>query len=231
MKQAIFFLLGAIVLAGCGKAGGGKGDNPVPQQGKIALLSPAQNELCTQGSVISAAESTVTLKWSGFSGSNSYELTIKNLADGSAETRTTGETQAAVTLERNMPYSWSVISRSAANAVLAKSEVWKFYNSGPAGIDYAPFPAEIVSPAVNEAVTVSDGRVNLVWHATDVDNDIVSYDVYLGETSQPALVASAVTASATSADVSAGKTYYWKVVTRDAKGNTSDSGVFEFMTK
>jgi hypothetical protein len=30
--------------------------------------------------------------------------------------------------------------------------------------------------------------------------------------------------------VVANTTYYWKVITRDTKGNTSDSGVFEFKT-
>lgn len=231
MKQLAYLIGGLIMLTGCGKSGGGKGDTPVPQPGKLALLAPAQNELCTQGSVISTTQSTVTLKWAAFNGASTYELAIKNLEDGTVKSQTTSSTQADATLDRNQPYSWSVISRSASNAVLAKSDTWRFYNAGPSIVDYAPFPAEIISPSINQVITVNNGKVNLKWNATDVDNDILNYDIYLGESQPPALVQTGITTTTVDINVVAGKTYYWKIVTRDAKGNTSDSGVYQFMTE
>jgi hypothetical protein len=231
MRYLVITTLSLIILTGCGKGGGGGTNTPVPQPGKLTLLSPAQNELCTQGSVISTSQSTVTLKWVAVDNTGSYEVSIKNLVDGTSATQTTSGTQTSLTLKRNTPYSWSVISNSAANAALAKSETWKFYNSGPASVSYAPFPAEIISPMINQTVAVDNGKVSLSWNATDVDNDILNYDVYFGETPQPDLTRSAITAKTLEENVTSGKLYYWKIVTRDSKGNTSDSGTFPFMTK
>ena len=229
MKQAIFALLSMIILTGCG---GHKGNTPAPAPGKAALLAPAQNEVCTQGTVISASQSTVTLKWAAAANATGYEIKIKNLEDGTTISQTTGNTQFDATLKRNTPYSWSVTSKAANNNTTTPSDIWKFYNSGPAVVNYAPFPAEILAPAMNQTITISNGKVTLSWNSSDVDNDIVNYDVYLGDSSSPALLQGKVLESTLKdVSVSVGKTYYWKVITRDSKGNTSDSGIYQFTTK
>jgi len=229
MKQAIFALLSMIILTGCG---GHKGNTPAPAPGKAALLAPAQNEVCTQGTVISASQSTVTLKWAAAANATGYEIKIKNLEDGTTISQTTGNTQFDATLKRNTPYSWSVTSKAANTTTTTQSDIWKFYNSGPAVVNYAPFPAEILAPAMNQTITISNGKVTLSWNGSDVDNDIVNYDIYLGDSSSPALLQGKVLESTLKdVSVSVGKTYYWKVITRDSKGNTSDSGIYQFTTK
>jgi len=229
MKQAIFTLLSIIILTGCG---GHKGNSPAPAPGKAALLAPAQNEVCTLGTVISASQSTVTLKWVAAANATGYEIKIKNLEDGTTQSQTTANTQFDATLKRNTPYSWSVTSKAANNNTTTPSDIWKFYNSGPAVVNYAPFPAEILAPAMNQTITISNGKVTLSWNGSDVDNDIVNYDVYLGDSSSPALLQGKVLESTLKdVSVSVGKTYYWKVITRDSKGNTSDSGIYQFTTK
>lgn len=229
MKQAIFALLSMIILTGCG---GHKGNTPAPAPGKAALLAPAQNEVCTQGTVISASQSTVTLKWAAAANATGYEIKIKNLEDGTTISQTTGNTQFDATLKRNTPYSWSVTSKAANTTTTTQSDIWKFYNSGPAVVNYAPFPAEILAPAMNQTITISNGKVTLSWNGSDVDNDIVNYDVYLGDSSSPALLQGKVLESTLKdVSVSVGKTYYWKVITRDSKGNISDSGIYQFTTK
>jgi len=229
MKQAIFALLSMIILTGCG---GHKGNTPAPAPGKAALLAPAQNEVCTQGTVISASQSTVTLKWAAAANATGYEIKIKNLEDGTTISQTTGNTQFDATLKRNTPYSWSVTSKAANTTTTTQSDIWKFYNSGPAVVNYAPFPAEILAPAMNQTITISNGKVTLSWNGSDVDNDIVNYDIYLGDSSSPALLQGKVLESTLKdVSVSVGKTYYWKVITRDSKGNISDSGIYQFTTK
>ena len=231
MRQLIFILISVVILTGCGKGTVKKDDAP-PASNKPVLLSPAQNEICEQGKVISATSSSVTLKWNAVSNANSYEINIKNLTDGSVITQTVNATQLDVALTRNAPYSWSVTSKATAGGATAKSDTWKFYNSGPATISYAPFPAEIVAPAMNQIVAIVNGKITLSWNGSDVDNDIVSYDVYLSDSPTPTLLRSNVTVnSITDVVVTGGTKYYWKVVTRDGKVNTSDSGVYKFSTQ
>lgn len=229
MRQVIFILLSMVILTGCG---GHKGDTPVPPPGKPILLAPAQNEVCTQGIVVSATQSTISLKWTAPTSAGNYEVNIKNLEDGTIITQTTVNTQLDVALKRNTPYSWSITSKSTDNNTATKSDIWKFYNSGPAIVNYAPFPAEIVAPEMNQAVAVLNGKITLSWNGSDVDNDTVNYDVYLSDLPSPALLQSKVLENTLKdVAVSAGKTYYWKIITRDSKGNTSDSGIYQFSTK
>lgn len=228
MRKAALILFSIFIFTGCGKSGSSPA---APDLAKLALISPAQNEICTQGAIISTTQSTVTLKWAAAANSNSYDVNIKNLGDLTTISQTTTNTQVDVILNRNTPYSWSVTSKSSASTSSSQSDVWKFYNSGVAITSYAPFPADISSPLMGQAVTAINGKITLSWTGSDVDNDIVSYDVYLGNLPIPDLLQSNINqTSLNNVSISAGKTYYWKVVTKDSKGNLSDSGVYRFTT-
>ena len=158
-------------------------------------------------------------------------LTVTNLLTKVQQVQTVVTTSATAILLNNTPYSWQVTSKSGSSTATAASAVWKFYSSGPGASSYPPYPAELVSPTLGQTVTPIGGKITLTWKGTDADNDIVNYDVYLGTTSAPVLIKGQHAASTlTDVGVSANTTYYWKVVTRDAKGNTSDSGVYEFKT-
>jgi hypothetical protein len=132
-------------------------------------------------------------------------------------------------LKRNKPYSWFVKSGSSLTTATAQSDTWKFYNSGPAAVNYAPFPADLIAPALAQSITAVGGKIAISWAGNDVDNDIESYDVYLSDTTTPTLLASGVTTnSLNDVVVVSGKQYYWKIITNDKKGNKSESGVNYF---
>lgn len=193
------------------------------------LTSPAQNEACNTGTVVSSTESTVLLSWTNAANAESYEISIKNLIANTSITQTSTSNSLLVTLLINTPYSWQVTSKSSKTSVTAKSDIWKFYNSGPGTLSYAPFPAEMISPTYNQAISASAGKITLDWNGTDADNDITVYDVYLGTTNSPALLQANVSSSILSnVAVNTATTYYWKVITKDAKGNSSDSGLYQF---
>jgi hypothetical protein len=225
MKKGIFILLAIFVLMGCSKK---QSDTPDIKPSQAELSAPAQNAVCTNGTILSVTQSTISFSWNASNNTDSYNLIVKNLLTSDSTVQNTTQTQAPVTLLRNTPYSWYIVSKSTKTTVTARSPVWKFYNSGPGVVTYAPFPAELTSPGF--AQLVNAGTINLTWKGSVVVPDVIaSYDVYFGTTNSPAIKASAISDSfLNNITVAASTTYYWKVITRDTFGNTSDSGLYQF---
>jgi len=194
------------------------------------LTTPVQNGICVTGTVISDTQSSVTFAWNASENTDNYDVFIKNLLTSVTTTQNTTQTQLTATLSRSTPYSWYVVSKSAKISSTAQSDTWKFYNSGPGVVTYAPFPADITAPTSGQIVTTS--TVNLTWTGSAVDNStIASYDVYFGTASNPPLLQSGVTDSfINNITLTAKTTYYWKVMTKDKNNDTSDSGIYQFST-
>jgi hypothetical protein len=225
IKIGIATLL-VFILSTCGE----KASEP-PTPFAPILNVPLKDEVCLTGKVISDSESTVEFKWSAAGYAENYELSIKNLLTSAITTHTTSATNIVLTLMRNTPYSWFVTSKSSKSPTTAVSPTWKFYNSGLGATSYPPYPAEIISPTLGQKVTAVNGKLTLQWRGLDTDNDIVNYDVYFGTSNAPGILQSKLSeTSLANVAVNPATTYYWKVITRDAKGNTSDSGTFQFIT-
>jgi hypothetical protein len=211
---------------GCKKHNAKPDINPA----KAVLTAPAQNEVCTTGTIISPTESAVLFTWDASANTNNYTLVLTNLLTTAKTTQSTAQTQITLTLARNTPFSWYIISTSSATTATAQSDTWKFYNSGPGVVTYAPFPAQIISPTFGQLIPATNGTINLEWQGSSVSpGTIANYDVYFGTTNTPALTYASITNSyVNSVAVVSGTTYYWRVITRDSAGNTSDSGLYEF---
>ena len=220
-----------IILTSCG---GGKSDAPENPQ-KItpdaALLTfPEQNALCISGAGNSDNESMVVFKWNTAKNAVAYDVSVKNLVNGSLTTLSSDKSELAISILRSTPYSWFVISKSK-DGLIATSPTWKFYNSGAGVVSYPPFPADEMAPASGVTVMPENGKIKLSWKGSDTDNDILNYDVYFGTLASPPLLSALQTAqSLNEVSVVAKTKYYWKVVSRDSKGNTSDSDVVQFST-
>jgi len=207
-----------------------KGEKTNPQPEKAILVFPNDNTICVEGTIISNTESSINFTWNSSTNTESYEFSIKNLITGTSINKIVNTPNIEIILLRNTPYSWFVSSRNTKNSSVAKSDTWKFYNSGPGVISYSPFPAEIISPKKDQTVQAISGNINLEWKGSDVDGDIINYDIYLGTTNTPSIFNSKITSSSlTNVAVKTNTTYYWKVITRDSKGNLSDSGLNQFM--
>jgi hypothetical protein len=228
MKKALIIFSVILILTGCG----GKKNNPPPDINPVAatLTAPAQNEVCTTGTIISATESTVQFTWDAPTNTNSYELVLENLLTSTKTSQTTAQTQISINLLRNTPFSWYIISKSSNTSATAQSSTWKFYNSGPGVVTYAPFPADITSPTFGESITATNGAIDLTWQGSSVNpGTIANYDVYFGTTNTPPIAYSATTNSyVDNVTVVSGTTYYWRVITRDIQGDTSDTGLYQF---
>ena len=220
MRKAFLFLL--ILCIGCRK-------DPEPLPAKAVLLLPKNNEICADGVIVSASRSKILFKWDAAKNSDSYVLSIKNLDNGQISTHSTDKTQLELELDRNLAYSWFITSKNTQINKEISSDLWKFYNPAPAQTSFSPFPAELTVPRYGEVIPLSTATVTLRWSATDPDGDIDSYDVYLGNTSVPVLYRSGLkTAVLADLVLDRNKTYYWKIITRDSKGNRSNSDVYVF---
>lgn len=221
-KVLIITILFSFLLFNCGK----NDDGPsVP--GAADLIFPEENSECTEGVSINSTESIITFVWSSARNSTSYELILTNTDTGVSDGFKTTDTKLDVTLEKGETYSWSVTSLSNNESLTTKSETWYFHNAGGAE-SYAPFPATIVNP--NSGSKFSDiSSIGLFWAGSDVDNDITGYDVYLDNVNPPiAIVRTGTQEQFATITSLIPDVYYWKIITKDAEGNTSDSGVYQF---
>ncbi len=230
MRYIFGFILGLIVV-GCG----GKDNEPVsvqkqaPAPGITTLSSPVNNIVCLKGTSVTATSSSVIFSWGAASDAESYQLVIKNLTTQTSSAYITTKTGDTISLAINTPYSWSV---SAINSTgKTTSDSWKFYLSGTSTNSYAPFSADLTAPTSGQVINsggAASVSVTFQWVGSDPDNDIASYALYLDNTNGATQVVASQTAATATQTLASGKTYYWKVVTKDKLGNTSVSTVNSF---
>lgn len=232
MKHFIYILCLGFLVFGCSKSSvddaNPEGENPdgtgnEGTKGSVALYFPQENMLCNLGTNITPTESTVFFEWKA-NASDNYKITIENLFTGHIIQQETTEDVIPIVLQRATPYKWFV--ESTKGSVTDKSAIWQFYNAGPGEQSYAPFPAVINAPLMAASIQ-NTTSITLKWTGNDVDDDIVGYDVHFGTNSTPALFSSDLTVAELNVTVASG-IYYWKIITKDALGNTSDSGVYQF---
>lgn len=220
-------ILGVLVmLLGCG----GGDDGPPPSPEGALLVFPEQNSECTTGIEINETQSQVTFEWQPAKNTDRYTLTVINLNTNIPQAISTINTSAVLSIEKGAPFSWSILSSNSDSDETATSESWLFYNAG-SQTTYAPFPAQIEFPKPGSTVQADgNGQVMLSWTGADVEDDIATFEVYFSETNPPeTLIATTdMTTPQALVNVSSGTIYYWKVISTDVQGNSSDSGVFEF---
>jgi hypothetical protein len=93
-----------------------------------------------------------------------------------------------------------------------------------------PNPPTLVSP-VEAAFGVS--RIpTLSWNGSDPDNDVLTYDVYLGRVSDnlPLVGANSGPSSYSGSLLNGGTRYYWRIVARDPSGAEASSVTQTFVT-
>lgn len=229
--KKIFIAIFSLVIVSCG--GGDEPDTPPTPEVKnpepALLVLPLKNEECNQGSIVSDTQSKVKFEWNKADNTNTYNLIIKNLSTNEEDENTTSNTTLTKTLSRGTSYSWKVISISNSSTKTATSEIWNFYNAGEAVVNYAPFPAEVVSPPMGG---LTSSEVTLKWNGSDLDNDIESYDVYLSSNTPPTeLYTSTPNSNVPNIILNSNMVYYWSIVTKDSFGNNSQSPIFEFRTQ
>lgn len=216
--------------AGTPPTTGGGDDDPIAVPNPVAaiLIFPENNTECTEGTPVSDTESDVNFQWNASENTDTYSITLTNLNTNESFTSDQGATERVIRLKRGTPYEWSVTSKADDTNTSATSEKWRFYNEGPGLQSYAPFPAEAIRPSVGATLATTQ-TITLEWSATDIDNDLEEYEVFLG-TSENGMASLGVLATNSLGDISVipGSTYFWQVKATDNRGNSSYSAVFDF---
>ena len=204
--------------------------DPIPEPEAASLRSPADNESCLYVA-LGAAAANVSFEWSEALNTDSYEVEIVNLLTGESIRRTTEFLFASITLDRGFPYGWSVTTSSEISSVQTESETRVFYLEGQEQFTYVPFPAELISPSDGETISLNQGNTTLSWRGADLDDNIANYTLSLG-TNPDTLetIATEITVLNYSLSLSAGATYFWKIISIDEDGNRSESLINEFQT-
>ena len=210
-----------------------KTEQPV-DPGVANLISPVDKETCLDGVSINDTQSNVTFVWGTATDALSYELEIANLLTQSTQVFTSDTNELSIALSKAEPYSWSVRSIGETGTAPSVSDPWKFYLAGDAVVNYAPFPAELITPRSGANTTPDiNNLVILRWTADDVDNDLDRFEVYLDAIDGTTLnqeITYLAQETQLEMEVENNTVYYWKIVAIDLNGNQSSSGVYTFRT-
>lgn len=230
MKNLIWTVCLCIGVLSCSKSSDAPEEEKSVVKPEVAsLMFPLNNSECVDGAIISSAKSKVTFEWNSANNADGYELKLKNLQTKITTGHLSSKAEISITLDRGAAYSWYVVSVNNGSGEKVESGVWKFYNAGEGVTAYAPFPADGVSPLSGAQIAHLAAGITLEWTGNDVDNDIEGYDIYFGETSNPELYQENITASSLeNVIINQDTKYYWKIKTKDKRGNVSYSDVFQF---
>lgn len=226
MKRFFYITAVFLLIVACGA-------DPIPVPEAAVLQGPENLNTCTTASSVNSTQSRVTLSWLEANNAESYDVIVRNETTGvELSNNDIIIFETSFVLDKGAPFSWWVISKSAATSETTKSSVWSFYLEGVETPTYIPFPASLLEPA-NEAVVdlASSTSYTFEWQGNDLDDDIDYYDLRLGtDANNLATVASNISGTSTSATLQSGATYYWQVITVDSQGSSSESVVGAFTT-
>ena len=219
-----YCLLVLLILASCKK-------EVIPDPEPAILLGPQNNNNCNTAIVVSDQKSQVNFSWQEAQHTDEYELVVRDLLTNSDTKKKSIRLFASIVLERGKQYSWWVNSLSDQKETVGKSEIWTFYLEGLQNSSHFPFPVKLISPENNAQVSLEKGALTLRWEGVDLDDDIISYDIYIGtDPDELQLRVENLANNSISAILNADQIYYWKVVTRDEEGNLSHSPTGSFRT-
>ena len=189
------------------------------------------NDNCNTAIRISDQQSQVNFSWQEALHTDEYELVVRDILTNVDQKKLTLRLTSSVVLQRGKQYCWCVNSKSEQTENITKSEVWTFYLEGLSTSSHFPFPAKLLSPENNAQVSLENESLTLRWEAVDLDNDIESYDVYLGaDPDDLNLAVENLTSNSLTTTLNSDQYYYWKVATRDQEGNISHSSIGVFRT-
>ena len=162
---------------------------------------------------------SLTLSWTESSNADSYDVYFGTSSNPSFLGSTAGTTYPKSGLAYSTTYYWKVVAKNSCGSS-ASGSLWRF-TTGP-----CPKPEVPSKPSPSTSATEVSINSVLSWTAASSD----SYDVYLGTTSYPPLVATTTNSSYSPSSLSYGRTYYWRIVAKNGFGKSTTGPLWYFRT-
>lgn len=224
MKRVILLII--FILFQCSK-------DQILDPDAVILIFPTNHNNCSSSIIIDESRSQVDFSWSEALNTDQYEIVIKNQSNKLQTKKISLKNNTSIILERGFNYSWWVISKSNKSSITAKSLTWQFYLEGPSILEHLPFSAVLLDPKNEEEINLNnENKYILKWSGNDLDDDIDFYSLYLGNSmGEMEILENNIKNQEIELELSKQKTYYWKILTIDLKGNNSSSQIYSFQTK
>ena len=174
----------------------------------------------SNGTTVSSV--TPQLNWSASATATSYDVYFSTSASPQFAANTTGlgfnpGALSSNTLAPGTTYYWFVVAKNSAGST--NSPTWSFTTPQTA-------PSAPVLNSPGNGTTGVGLTPSLSWNAA---SNATSYDVYFGAGGSPQFVINTASTSYSPAALSAGTTYSWMVVAKNAAG-TASSATWSFTT-
>lgn len=226
LKTLGLFSTALLFSCGGGSSSGGGGEVVNEAPTKVTLTYPTQNLLCIDNSI--------PFDWSDATDPNNDNISYKIEIATNRELTNIVKSQTAVAsnitiaLDKGVAHYWRVTAVDNKGKEGDPSEVFAFYTKGEGETNTAPFTAELVKP--EDEGTISGTTITLQWKGADSNTgDTLTYDVYFGEDADPTTIKEEnLSTTSLEVDVVSGKTYYWKINTKDNSGAKSIGQVWSF---
>ncbi|MDA9111286.1 hypothetical protein N9J39_00250 [Flavicella sp.] len=200
------------------------------------LAKPLNAATCFEGTPLSETISSVDFQWSADENSESYELTIVNLNTNLVVTKLLGIETNTIRepLTKGIPYAWTVTAKSSKTEETGESDLWTFFLASDGIVNYAPFPAALLTPKSGETLRFSGTASTFSWTGSDPDSDsVLTYTLYLDRIDgmqNPSEERSNLTAQSVDVSLEPNANYFWRVKTSDGSNN-SYSSIYRFKTE
>ncbi len=221
-NHVLLLVLVSLIFMGC--------KDPIPDPEQTVLILPEDNTSCLYVSQ-SSSTASVDFSWQQALHTDEYKLVVKNLTTNEELTSITENTGLRLTLTRGTPYQWKVITTSELSNVETSSSNFSFYLEAQQQGNYLPFPARLLSPQLDERITLTNGEYNFSWQGDDLDDDLSHYTLLIGASADSLNeIATDIIASSYSAALNNGEVYFWQIISYDQIGNSTKSLINRFET-
>jgi hypothetical protein len=235
MKKSYLYLATLVIIfCSCSSGGGDDTGGPDPDPVNTAPTVPVQvyplsNTLCIDNNIV--------FQWNASTDAEGNSITYRvEVSENSgfsslASDVSSSSTSRVITLEKGKSYYWRVKARDIKGEESTYSTVSNFLTEGQGVSNHLPFTPSLVEPALNSEI--NGNSTALSWTASDVDNDALTFDVYLDTNSNPITKVSEnqSTTIYNATGLTAASTYYFKVVVKDGNGGVTIGQVWSFKTQ
>lgn len=233
MKKIILILFGTL-LVNC--SSGSNNDNSIVPENPDSITSsntaPSTTSLVSPTNELLCTENPLKFQWEASDDADgdiiTYELQVSKDIGFSelVENININNISTTVSLEPGLEHFWRVRVKDENNAFSDYTEVWKFYTEEKGIVNYLPFTPTLISPIQN--TLVSGNEVILEWSSSDVDGDVLTFDVFFGQNNPPDMQLIDFESTTTSFQIQEENTYFWQVKVKDGKDGETLSQLWSF---